>query len=103
MKRIMRPFLLLLVSVALSLGCGCLPNPQSEWTSSEGGTQVSTLDDPVITDNSTLPTFDVDTDWDTSTGAWVHHIHTHNAHVGHVAHVSHSHVAHAHAGGGHHR
>jgi hypothetical protein len=50
----MRRLLSLIVPVAFTLG-GCLPNPQSEWTSSAGGLQRSTLEDPTILAQSTVP------------------------------------------------
>jgi hypothetical protein len=68
--------LLLLFTLCLSLGC--LPNPQSEWVSSEGGEQRATTDDPTILAGSTLP--DVDVVWDGSSHHWVHHAHTRVAH-----------------------
>ncbi len=64
----MRPVLLVLLPVSMSLGCMCLPNPQSEWTTSEGGEQRSTLQDPTIQAAATFPpALDVDVDWGSST------------------------------------
>ena len=74
MNHVMRAILLLILPVSLSLGC--LPNPQSEWVTSEGGEQRATTDDPTILAGSTLPD-----------GHWVHHEHTH-AHVAHASHGS---------------
>ncbi len=50
----MRRILSFVLPIAFALG-GCLPNPQSEWTSSEGGSQRSTLEDPTILAQSTAP------------------------------------------------
>ena len=50
----MARFTFLVLPIAWLLG-GCLPNPQSEWTSSEGGSQRSTLVDPTILAQSTPP------------------------------------------------
>lgn len=50
----MRRFMFLVLPIAWMLG-GCLPNPQSEWTSSEGGSRRSTLVDPTILAQSTAP------------------------------------------------
>jgi hypothetical protein len=50
----MTRLIFLALPIAWLLG-GCLPNPQSEWTSSEGGSQRSTLVDPTILAQSTAP------------------------------------------------
>ena len=44
----MRRLILLIVLAIATSGCMCLPNPQSEWTTSEGGEQRSTLDDATL-------------------------------------------------------
>jgi hypothetical protein len=47
-------FIFIVLPIAWTLG-GCLPNPQSEWISSEGSSQRSTLEDPTILAQSTAP------------------------------------------------
>jgi hypothetical protein len=85
MNRVMRRLLLLLLPLSFSLGC--LPNPQSEWVSSEGGEQRATTDDPTILAASTFP--DVDVVWDAPSGHWVHREHAHVARGSHGSHTSH--------------
>jgi hypothetical protein len=62
----------LVLSIAWTLG-GCLPNPQSEWTSSAGGSQRSTLEDPTILAGSTVPPGGggiFDFDWGSAFSFW---------------------------------
>ncbi len=91
----MRRFILFVILAIATSGCMCLPNPQSEWTTSEGGEQRSTLDDATIQAGNTFPQgcgccCD---DVAITTG----HIHTYGAHAnGHIGHVAHAgHVGHA--------
>jgi len=58
----MTRWMVFVLPIAWMLG-GCLPNPQSEWTSSEGGSQRSTLVDPTILAQSTAPPGFFDFDW----------------------------------------
>jgi hypothetical protein len=58
----MTRLMVLVLPIVWMLG-GCLPNPQSEWTSSEGGSQRSTLVDPTILAQSTAPPGFFDFDW----------------------------------------
>ena len=92
----MRTIILAALVAFATSACGCLPNPQSEWVTSEGGEQRSTLDDATIQSASCAPdVVVVDDDGD----GWNPTTHVH------VAHRSHSpvHIAHSgHAGGGHH-
>ena len=66
-----------------------MPNPQSEWTTSEGGEQRSTLEDPTLIAASRLamPPMSAAPDIDTRV-----HLHFHDHDRVHVAsaHVSHS-------------
>ncbi|HEX4516052.1 MAG TPA: hypothetical protein VGH87_14785 [Polyangiaceae bacterium] len=98
----MRRFILPLLLAIATSGCLGLPNPQSEWTSSEGGEQRSTLDDETIQAGNTFPQ-GCDCCCDDDTTLTAGHVHVHNVHA-HVGHVGHVHVAHAgHAGhSGHH-
>jgi len=99
--------LLALLLVLGSTGCIGLPNPQSEWLTSDGSVQRSTLDDPTIAAGSTAPDFG---DWEPGQ---VHFAHDRSGasgtvhgvgHVGHVGHAGHSGGGHSgggHCGGGH--
>ena len=91
MREDMRGLLLLLLPMSLSIGC--LPNPQSEWTSSEGGSQRSTLDDPTIAAQSTVPSIDLGFVVDP---AWSGHPH-HDEHRGRASRESRPHIG---GGGG---
>lgn len=99
MRSIVFPVIVALCTSAL----GCLPNPQSEWVTSEGSVQRSTVSDATFRPaDVTLceelwacANDDDDDDFPTTTTT-TSHVHVAHPHVGHhgITHV-------AHFGGGH--
>jgi len=93
--RAMKRWFLVLLLLA-GTGCLGLPNPQSEWTTSEGGEQRSTFEDTTVMAGNTIPSIVADDDDDGVTPVHFQRHLTH--HVFHTTHhVTHAHVARAHA------